>query len=99
LFKALCGEVIPASGEVSMAGQPLRAWSSAEQAKMRAILPQESALSFPFTALEVVLMGRTPHNNDSYESKRDYAIAQMALETVEAAHLNSRLYPTLSGGE
>jgi iron complex transport system ATP-binding protein len=44
-------------------------------------------------------MGRTPHSIGGYESKRDIAVARTALETVEAAHLETRLYPTLSGGE
>jgi ABC-type hemin transport system ATPase subunit len=63
-----------------------------------AVLPQESTLNFPFTVLEVVLMGRAPHLKGA-EGEHDYEIARAALDVVEARHLEERLYPTLSSGE
>ncbi len=81
-----------------MNARPLVDWSLKERAQIRAVLPQDSSLSFPFTALEVVLMGRAPHVKGA-ESRRDFEIARKSLEAVEAIHLEERLYPTLSGGE
>lgn len=81
-----------------MNGRLLADWSLMERAQVRAVMPQDSTLSFPFTVLEVVLMGRTPHLKGA-ESLRDYQIARAALEAVDARHLEERLYPTLSGGE
>lgn len=98
LIKVLCGDIIPSSGEVMLKGRPLRTWKNLEQAKRRAVLPQESQLSFPFTALEVALMGRSPHVRGA-ECARDTAIAYETLEIAEALALADRLYPTLSGGE
>ena len=98
LRKVLSGDLPPTSGEVWMNNRPLAAWPLAERAKVRAVLPQDSALSFPFTALEVVLMGRAPHLSGA-ESKHDYEIARQALAAVEAGQLEDRIYPTLSGGE
>ena len=98
LRKVLSGDLQPTSGEVWMNNRLLSAWTLPERARVRAVLPQDSALSFPFTVLEVVLMGRAPHVSGA-ESKRDYEIARRALEAVEAAHLEDRIYPTLSGGE
>ncbi len=98
LLKVLSGEWVPSDGEVWMAGRPLRTWSILERARRRAVLPQDSTLAFPFTALEVVLMGRTPHCKD-LERACDYEIARTALIAVGALHLEARLYPTLSGGE
>ena len=43
ICRILSGEIAPSSGEVSMNGRPLRDWSRREQAKMRAILPQQSS--------------------------------------------------------
>jgi iron complex transport system ATP-binding protein len=98
LRRVLAGDVEPDAGEVSMGGRALSAWSLVERARVRAVMPQDSSLTFPFTALEVVLMGRMPHLRGA-ESVRDYRVAHDALAAVEAAHLAERLFPTLSGGE
>ena len=98
LLKLLCGDLAPSSGEILLEGRPLRAWKNLEQAKRRAVLPQDSQLSFPFTALEVALMGRSPHVRGA-ECARDTAIAYETLEVAKALALADRLYPTLSGGE
>lgn len=98
LRKVLCGDLQPNAGQVSMSGRPLDEWSLTERAQVRAVLPQDSSLNFPFTVLEVVLMGRAPHLKGA-EGRRDYKIARAALEAVEARHLEERIYPTLSGGE
>jgi iron complex transport system ATP-binding protein len=55
-------------------------------------------LTFDFSAVEVVLMGRTPHNN-GHESSHDWKIAAAALESVGLDVIAERAYPTLSGGE
>jgi iron complex transport system ATP-binding protein len=98
LLKVLCGDIAPSAGEVALEGRPLRSWKHLEQARRRAVLPQESSLGFPFTALEVALMGRHPHLRGA-ESAHDVAIAHEALELARARQLADRLYPTLSGGE
>ena len=98
LRRALCGDAALSGGEVKMCGRALSAWTPLERARVRAVMPQDSALTFPFTALEVALMGRLPHLRGA-EGPRDYEIANAALEAVEARHLAARLYPTLSGGE
>lgn len=98
LRKILTGDLVPTSGEVFMGGRSLTAWSTKERARVRAVLPQDSTLNFPFVVSEVVLMGRTPHLRGA-ETARDYEIAAAALRAVESEHLTDRLYPTLSGGE
>lgn len=98
LRKVLCGDLIASSGEVLMNNLPLANWTLPERARVRAVLPQDSSLDFPFTALEVVLMGRAPHVAGA-ESERDYEIARAALSEVDALRLEKRIYPTLSGGE
>lgn len=98
LRKVLCGDLVQTSGEVLMNGKPLPEWTLPERAKVRAVLPQDSSLDFPFTVLEVVLMGRAPHAKGA-ESEKDYEIARTALSKVDALDLETRIYPTLSGGE
>ena len=98
LRKVLCGDLIATRGAVSMDGKPLQDWSLSERAKVRAVLPQDSSLNFPFTVLEVALMGRAPHVRGA-ETETDYAIARAALREADALDLQERIYPTLSGGE
>ena len=98
LLATLCGDLRPSAGHVWMAGRPMAEWSLRERALRRAVLPQVQTLSFPLSALDVVLMGRAPHITMT-ASSQDAAIAHAALQWVQAEHLSARLYPTLSGGE
>ena len=98
LVKVMCGECVPSEGTVWIDGCSIADLTPVECAQQRAVLPQQSFLTFPFRVLDVVLMGRFPHVK-GIESARDYAIAQKALKWVGVAHLEQRVYPTLSGGE
>ena len=96
LLRCLGAELTPAAGEVQMNGRPLARWAPRDSAKRRAVLPQASPLGFPFTGLEVALMGRIPFGAPG---PGDIRIAGAALAAAEAAHLAERRYTTLSGGE
>jgi len=98
LLKMLSGDLKPASGSILMGDKPLHHWKSRDRARVRAVLPQTSTLSFPFTAMEIALMGRAPHIR-GIERAEDYAIARSALEAAAVGHLEDRVYTTLSGGE
>ncbi|RMG78463.1 MAG: heme ABC transporter ATP-binding protein, partial [Chloroflexi bacterium] len=98
LLRALSGELPPSRGKVYIDGRPLNAWKRRELARIRAVLPQNSSLSFGFTAQEVVLMGRTPHLRGG-ERPVDYSIGEQAMQLTATAHLAHRAYTTLSGGE
>jgi iron complex transport system ATP-binding protein len=65
---------------------------------MRAVLPQNSSLQFAFRVVDVVLMGRSPHNPSLF-TERDHAIATAAMQRADVSHLRDRLFPSLSGGE
>jgi iron complex transport system ATP-binding protein len=55
---------------------------------------------FPFTALEVVLTGRSPHTpRFRFETSRDREFALDCLESVGVIHLAARPVTELSGGE
>ena len=99
LLRVACGELAPTEGGVQMDGVPLAALGAREQARRRAVLPQQSRLGFSFPVLEVVLMGRTPHLDGRAETARDGHIARAALEAVGMTDFAERSYPTLSGGE
>lgn len=98
LLKALVGEIPATSGDISINGCSLSDWHKRDLAKLRAVLPQKSTLSFAFTVEDVVLMGRTPHLQ-GIETKDDYAIVAEAMYMTGIDHLANRTYITLSGGE
>ncbi|SSC73179.1 unnamed protein product [Ciceribacter sp. T2.26MG-112.2] len=94
LLKVLSGELSPDRGAVLCHDRPLSRLSAVELAADRAVLPQATTLSFPFTALEVVRMGAIAHGSrDPTEAARK-ALARVGLEGFEA-----RAYRALSGGE
>lgn len=95
LLKLLCGQLDPAEGRVFFAKKALAEWTPSELARRRAVLPQSSGVPFEFTALEIVLLGRSPHGDAS----RCEALARRAMERTECAHLAERIVTTLSGGE
>lgn len=96
LIRVLTGELPCESGSVSLGGEPLSNWPAQRLAQSLAVLPQHSLLNFPFTAAEVVMLGRTPHNTGL---ARDTEIVHEALASVDATHLAARIYTQLSGGE
>ena len=98
LLRVATGDLAPSTGTVEMDDQSLDALPEREQARRRAVLPQQSQLHFAFSVLEVVLMGRTPHLQGA-ESRRDWQIAEAALSTVGMSDFAGRAFPTLSGGE
>lgn len=99
LVRALSG-VAAFTGSVRLAGDDLRDLPRKEVARRIAVVPQEPRFDFPFTALEVVVMGRHPHLAGlAFESARDFAIARQALARCGAAHLAARPIDQLSSGE
>ena len=98
LMKCLCGTLQPQSGNINIAGRDLQTYSLPELSRRRAVLAQSTAINFPFTVLELVMMGRNPHVNRR-ASVADNQIAQQALDSVDAWSLKNRIFPTLSGGE
>jgi len=96
LLRCLDGELQPAAGGVALGGRALADWPRVELARARAVLPQESTLNFPFSALDVVLLGRIPHATGD---AADAAIARRALALCDCAGFAERDYTSLSGGE
>jgi len=100
LIRLLAGLLPPGSGEVIFDGASLSTIHPRQRAKRIAYVPQSTSNVFPFTALEVVLTGRSPYSGRfRFESSHDEQIALAALDALDAAHLASRHITELSGGE
>ena len=97
LLGVLSGDV-PTTGRVTLAGEPLRHWSTTEAAMRRGVLVQRVTLSFPFTARQVVEMGRAPWARTPAEEHDEETVAR-AMGLTDTTHLADRTFNSLSGGE
>lgn len=100
LLKLMSGLLHPTTGQVYMDEAPLSSLKRDYIAKRIALVPQNAFLPELFTALDIVLMGRTPHLGLlQYESKSDIAIALNSMEITHTSHLAEKYVNQLSGGE
>lgn len=100
LIKCLTGLMKPNHGEIFINGKDMNSFSHSDLAKKIGYIPQIHNSTFPFTVLDVVLMGRSPHL-DIFESpsEKDYKIALKSLESLNITHMKDNPYTEISGGE
>lgn len=96
-LKALSGD-LKASGTIRLNGRDLRELKPWQAAALRAVLPQATSLSFPFTVREIVRLGITGGRSGApaAESER---LPERALARVDLEGFAGRFYQELSGGE
>jgi iron complex transport system ATP-binding protein len=100
VVKLLLGLLRPQAGRVLVDGREVQSWGRREFARRVAAVTQEEALEFPFTALEVVLMGRIAHLSPlGFERAADFDAAHSAMRETGVDHLAERPLHALSGGE
>ncbi len=100
LLKVIDGILGPQEGTISLDGISVRKMKRNALARIVAVVPQETAMVFPFSAHEVVLMGRTPHLKQwDFEGESDLRIVRKAMEMTDTAALMNRSMNALSGGE
>ncbi|MCP3980687.1 MAG: ABC transporter ATP-binding protein [bacterium] len=100
LIRVLSGILDGYEGSATVDGREVSGCSRRELARLLAVVPQEPAFSFAFTAIEIVLLGRHPHLAGlEFESDADRDLAMEALERCSATHLAQRPIHELSSGE
>lgn len=100
LLRCITKVLNPRVGTILLDEKDVSCISREEIAKMVGVVPQNSMLTFPFTVLDVVLMGRIPYlSRLARETKRDLKIAKTAMELTNIEHLADRDINELSGGE
>ena len=98
LMKALAGEIHADEGRVTLDGADIRRLKPAVLAGRRAVLPQASALAFPFNIREIAGLGLSVPAFAIGRAAGE-AMIDRALATVDLADRADRLYDQLSGGE
>jgi iron complex transport system ATP-binding protein len=96
VVKAASGEWPLARGTILVNGRDMRSMKPLELARIRAVVPQATVLSSPFTALEVVQLGVTV---PGFGLATDPTAGLAALAEVGLEGFEHRLYTELSGGE
>jgi iron complex transport system ATP-binding protein len=99
LLGILAGLRPPYDGECTYRGIEIRRWPRRDFARQVAFLPQSMRLEFPFTAEQVVFMGRAPYADGWFESREDHAAVARAMETTDTLSFAKRDFRSLSGGE
>jgi iron complex transport system ATP-binding protein len=100
LLRLLTGLLSPSAGTVEIDGRPLAATDARVRARRLAFMGQDAAQAFPFTVMEILLMGRYPHlGRFALERAEDRERARQTLSYVGLAGLEGREFGALSGGE
>ncbi len=100
LLRLLSGSLGPSRGEVRLEGREISRMPRRQVARKVALVPQETHLDMPYTAAEVVLMGRAPYLRGlGLEGPADVAVARSAMKKTSTLGLGSRRFSELSGGE
>lgn len=77
----------------------IRQWNRAAFARRVSFVPQSLRLDFPFTAEQVVLMGRTPWAGGLFENRHDWDAVHRAMDLTDTGVFRHRDFRSLSGGE
>lgn len=99
LLSILAGLRRQYTGSCLLHGREIREVPRRECARTIAVVPQSLQMEFPFTAEQVVFMGRTPHGDGLFDSDLDYTAVENALQLTDTAQFRSRDFRSLSGGE
>jgi iron complex transport system ATP-binding protein len=98
LLRVCGGLLAPRVGEVSLSGLALSSLPRKTIARRLALVPQQAPIELPFSAADVVLMGRYPHS-PGLPTNEDLAAAAQAMERCDVLHLGSQRFDSISGGE
>ncbi len=100
LLRLLARILLPGKGSIELGNQALSSFGRNELAKMIGYVPQETNWFFPFTVMEVVLMGRTPYvGRWGFENEDDIMHAHHAMDLADILDLAEKPITAISGGE
>lgn len=100
LLKSLLGILKLKRGSIHLDDKNVISMKRNEFGKKIGYVPQNRSLEFPYTVLQMVVMGRASHLGlFSSPSDRDFEIAREAIKRVGISHLTEKIYTNISGGE
>jgi iron complex transport system ATP-binding protein len=100
LFRTVLGLLERHAGSIHLQGEPLENLSRAQIARRVGYVPQTHTGYFAYTVQEFVLMGRTAHLGVfASPAKKDFIVANRALESLGIAPLADKPVTEISAGE
>ena len=100
IVKLASGDIEPDFGSIKFKNFDIKNWTLEGLARNRSILSQANHLSFPFTAIDVLRMGRVPIDGyGSLINPVSNEIFDLLINIFELDALKNQSYMTLSGGE
>jgi iron complex transport system ATP-binding protein len=100
LIDLLMGFQRPQAGQIRYRGRPLASRRRRDLAREIALVPQNFYINFPFTALDVVMMGRYPHMpRFSPPAAGDLAAVEAVMARTDTLAFKHRYMNEMSGGE
>ncbi len=100
VLRLLLGLLTPDRGSVRVGGDDLRSLGARQRARRIAYVPQSTQTAFPFTALDMAVMGRTPHlGSTGSPGPRDRRDARRVLADLGIERIADQAFASLSGGE
>ncbi len=100
LLKLLSRVLTPSRGSIFFQGEDLKRIDQRAFARNTAFVSQNTQIYFPFSVMEITLMGRIPHlGRLQVETKKDIKIAEEALSFTDARSLKDKTIDELSSGE
>ncbi|MGJ3258721.1 MAG: ABC transporter ATP-binding protein [Rhodospirillales bacterium] len=100
LFRTMLGLLSAQGGRVMLGGDELGTLSRNEVARRIAYVPQVAQGYFPFSVIDVVLMGRAPYlGTFERPGAKDWEAAEAALDEVGLSEFAARSFTAISGGQ
>lgn len=100
LIKCMIGLLKWKSGDSFIDGKNLKDIKSSDLWKIVSYIPQARQFAFSYTALEMVLIGRTPHiSMFKQPSEKDVKMALEIMEKIGIIHLADKDCNQMSGGQ
>jgi iron complex transport system ATP-binding protein len=100
LLHLALGWLRPQGGAIRMGGKKLQEYTRRSLGQQISLVPQGEKMTFEFSLLEYVLLGRSPYLNPlDMPREEDVEIAHQSLEQVGLGDYSQRSIMNLSGGE
>jgi iron complex transport system ATP-binding protein len=99
LLDIIAGFRKPSAGSVAIAGRNQKDWNLRELSQRVSHLPQTVHADLPYTAEQLVAMGRYPHTDRWFESDEDHSFIREAMKRTHCWEHRQRNFGSLSGGE
>jgi iron complex transport system ATP-binding protein len=100
LLRTMSRVLKPIHGQVLLNKEDIYCLAPSQVAQKIAVLTQGAGLEFPYTVIDLVMLGRIPHiKRFAREGPKDRAAVDRAMELTDINHLAQRQVNELSGGE